>query len=88
MEKHHTLLAKTYSTQILQPDPEMQNSDTNIEQMRHKFQELLWKSSLCDADAVYGKQTPWINSPVLPKYWGKSAALFIESEELFIFKSL
>lgn len=77
MEKHHTLLANTYVTQFLQPDPEMQNNDGNREEMRHRFQELLWKSSVYDADAVYGKETPRFNSPVLLKYWGKSAALMI-----------
>ncbi|KAM9465991.1 transforming growth factor-beta receptor-associated protein 1 [Clarias gariepinus] len=55
MEKHHTLLANTYATQILHADAEMQNADTHREEMRHKLQQFLWQSSLYDADAVYDK---------------------------------
>lgn len=62
MEKHHTLLANSYTTQILQCDPEMQNNDGNVEEMRHKLRELLWQSSFYDADAVHGKQKPRFNS--------------------------
>lgn len=76
MEKHHTLLANTYAVQILNTDPEMQNNDPKMEEMRHKLQQFLWQSSFYDADAVYGKETPRFNSSLLRKCWGKSAALF------------
>ncbi|MCI4382975.1 hypothetical protein PGIGA_G00021030 [Pangasianodon gigas] len=55
MEKHHTLLANTYATQILHTDREMQNNDTHMEEMRQKLQQFLWQSSIYDADAVYAK---------------------------------
>ncbi|KAG7327970.1 hypothetical protein KOW79_007914 [Hemibagrus wyckioides] len=55
MEKHHTLLADTYASQILQTDPEMQDDATNMEEMKQKLQQLLWQSSFYDANAVYEK---------------------------------
>lgn len=61
MEKHHTLLANMYITQILRTDREMQNNDGNMEEMRQSLQQLLWQSCFYDADAVYGKQTPRFN---------------------------
>lgn len=59
MEKHHTLLANTYTTQILHAEPQMQKYDINMEKIRQKLQELLWQSCFYDADAVYGKYTGW-----------------------------
>ncbi|MCJ8737191.1 hypothetical protein PDJAM_G00021120 [Pangasius djambal] len=55
MEKHHTLLANTYATQILHAAREMQNNDAHMEEMRQKLQQFLWQSSIYDADAVYAK---------------------------------
>lgn len=55
MEKHHTLLANTYTTQILHPNQQMKSDAANMEEMRQKLQQFLWQSSFYDADAVYGK---------------------------------
>lgn len=62
MEKHHTLLANMYASQILQTDPEMQDDATNMEEMRQKLQQLLWQSSFYDANAVYGKPIKLISA--------------------------
>lgn len=52
-EKQHTLLANTYTTQILHAEREMRNNDTNTKEMRQKLQQFLWQSSVYDADDVY-----------------------------------
>ncbi|KAF4083665.1 hypothetical protein AMELA_G00119340 [Ameiurus melas] len=54
-EKQHTLLANTYTTQILHPEREMRNNDTDTREMRQKLQQFLWQSSVYDADDVYAK---------------------------------
>ncbi|XP_060736444.1 transforming growth factor-beta receptor-associated protein 1 [Tachysurus vachellii] len=55
MEKHHTLLANTYTTRILHPDQQMKSDAANMEEMRQTLQQFLWQSSFYDADAVYEK---------------------------------
>ncbi|XP_017579553.2 transforming growth factor-beta receptor-associated protein 1 isoform X1 [Pygocentrus nattereri] len=53
-EKHHTLLATTYITHILQTAQRTPDSDENTE-MREKLQQLLWHSSIYNTDTVQAK---------------------------------
>ncbi|TSV68157.1 Transforming growth factor-beta receptor-associated protein 1 [Bagarius yarrelli] len=52
MEKHHTLLANTYITQILHSEL-IKNNTINLKEMRQKLEQFLWQSSFYDAGSVY-----------------------------------
>ncbi|XP_066500356.1 transforming growth factor-beta receptor-associated protein 1 [Hoplias malabaricus] len=50
-EKHHTLLATTYISQILQPGQSTLDREVDAG-IREKLQQLLWQSSIYSTDAV------------------------------------
>ncbi|KAJ8341939.1 hypothetical protein SKAU_G00342300 [Synaphobranchus kaupii] len=51
-ERHHTLLAMTYITQVLQVMEKGDGSDTTANSTRDKLQQFLWKSTLYSTAAV------------------------------------
>ncbi|KAJ8291217.1 hypothetical protein GJAV_G00022730 [Gymnothorax javanicus] len=54
-ERHHTLLAMTYITQVLQLMEKGEDSNTTINSKRDKLQRFLWKSTLYSTTAVQEK---------------------------------
>ncbi|XP_026886661.2 transforming growth factor-beta receptor-associated protein 1 isoform X1 [Electrophorus electricus] len=54
-EKHHTLLAVTYATRILETAKGMQVNDVTTQETREKLQQFLWQSSIYDTSAIHAK---------------------------------
>ncbi|XP_076834766.1 transforming growth factor-beta receptor-associated protein 1 isoform X3 [Brachyhypopomus gauderio] len=54
-EKHHTLLAMTYATLILDATERHKINDVTNQETREKLQQFLWQSSIYDTDALHAK---------------------------------
>lgn len=54
-EKYHNMLITEYVKQILQSSKAAQNKDISGEELRHKLQQILWQSSVYNADAIYNQ---------------------------------